>query len=101
MTFPDIPNDRDQARAAERERGVLGWYVMTFVDGKERLGSAVFQAYGPVDAHLGAIEANVDPGRGRIFMMPLPDVFLPPEDKRSRLLSPEEADELWPSGSPT
>lgn len=97
MTAPVIPGNVTEAREAEKAAGKQQWILMIFTDGKEKLGCAVIQAFGPVDAHAIAIESNIDPGRGSITMMPLAAEHLPPEDKRGRLMTFEEAEALWPA----
>lgn len=97
MTMPEIPGNVAEAREAEKARGQQQWILMIFTDGKEKLGCAVIHAFGPVDAHAIALETNIDPGRGTITMMPLAAEHLPPEDKRGRLITFEEAEALWPS----
>ena len=86
-----------EMRAVEVEKNVLGWYFITYVDGKEDLGSTVIEAYGPADAALRSSEAGVDPGRGSIRMTTVAPVQLPPADKRGRFLTPAEVKGLWPA----
>lgn len=73
-------------RAEEIARGILGWYLITFKDGKEVLASAVLQAFGPADVFARAGEMSIDPGRGQIIVGAIPEAHLPPEGMRGRLL---------------
>lgn len=84
-------------RAIEVEKGVLSWFFVVYQHGRENLGSAVVEAHGPADAALRLSEAGVDPGRGNMTMMPLAPEQLPPEDRRCKLLTKEEVQELWPT----
>ena len=86
----------DALRSVEEAGGKLSWFFVVYRDGKEYLGSVVVEAYGPADAALRLSEAQVDPGRGGLTMMPLAAEQLPPEDRRGRLLSEIEVNELWP-----
>lgn len=84
-------------RAIEVAGGKLSWFFVVYKDGKEYLGSAVVEAYGPADAALRLSEVEVDPGRGSLTMMPLAPEQLPPEDLRGKLLTEAQVKALWPT----
>jgi hypothetical protein len=89
-----------RARAAELLRQELKeperWWYLSFADPGKFNGAIIIQAHGMTDALTKINWLGINPG-GQVQAIPFrPEVAIPEEKWRNRLLTREELDQIWP-----
>jgi hypothetical protein len=76
----------------------LSWYYLSFADDEKFRGGVIIEGFSDLDAVSRSHMCGLNPG-GEVMMIPVPNVYIPPEKFRNRLLSKDDVFEMWPDAA--